>query len=152
VDSTPNIRMVDVGSKAVTAREAVAKGRVLMKPETLKAVEQAKLPKGDALSTAHIAGIMAAKHTPQLLPMCHPLLIEDVIIKFSLDKKNSAVEIMAVVKGDGKTGFEMEALTAVTVSALTIYDMCKAIDTTMKLDNIRLVKKSGGKSGIVVLE
>lgn len=144
--------MIDVGDKAVTARQATARGRISMKIETLQVVKKAGLPKGDALATAHIAGIMAAKKTPQLLPMCHPLLIEKVDIEFKIDDKNPAVEISATVRGSGKTGFEMEALTAVTVAALTIYDMCKSLDTTMKLDNIRLARKSGGKSGSIVLE
>lgn len=152
MDSTPNIRMVDVSQKAVTVRQATAKGRIIMKAETLAAVKTAKLPKGDALAPAHLAGIMAAKEASRLIPMCHPLLIEEVTVEFAIDEKASAVDITASVKGSGKTGYEMEALTAVTVAALTIYDMCKAIDTTMKLDNIRLVRKSGGKSGEVILE
>jgi cyclic pyranopterin phosphate synthase len=110
------------------------------------------LPKGDVLAAARVAGIMAAKETHRLIPLCHPLLIEDVNIEFSLDDKASVVEITATVKGSGKTGFEMEALTAVAVSGLTIYDMCKAVDQTLCLDNIRLVKKSGGKSGTIRLE
>jgi cyclic pyranopterin phosphate synthase len=150
--ATPNIRMIDVGDKDVTVRQATAKGRVSMKKGTLQAVKKAGLPKGDAIAAAHIAGIMAAKETSRLLPMCHPLLIEKVEVEFTLDEKTLAVEIAATVKGSGKTGFEMEALTAVAVAALTIYDMCKSIDTTMKIENVRLVKKSGGKSGTVVLE
>lgn len=146
------IRMVDVGNKPVTARQATAKGRITMKSPTLSAVKDSSLPKGDALTAARLAGIMAAKSTPRLIPMCHPLLVEDIVIDMSLDSKNSAVEITSTVKGSGKTGFEMEALTAVTVAALTIYDMCKAIDSTLRIDNIRLVGKSGGKSGDVVLE
>ncbi len=152
MDSTPNVRMADVSQKAVTDRQATAKGRITMKAETLAAVKAAKLPKGDALAPAHLAGIMAAKETSHLIPMCHPLLIEEVTVEFAVDDKASAIDIAATVKGSGKTGYEMEALTAVTVAALTIYDMCKAIDTSMKLENIRLVRKSGGKSGDVVLE
>ncbi len=115
-------------------------------------VKESNLPKGDALAVAKIAGIMAAKETHRLIPMCHPLLIDDIRVEFALDSKTPAVEITATVKGSGKTGFEMEALTAVTIAALTIYDMCKAVDTSLKLEAIRLTKKSGGKSGTVVLE
>jgi cyclic pyranopterin phosphate synthase len=150
--SLSDIRMVDVGEKPVTARQAVAKGRILMQAATLKLLKQGKLPKGDVLAAARVAGIMAAKETHRLIPLCHPLLIEDVSIEFSIDDKAWAVEIMATVKGSGKTGFEMEALTAVAVSGLTIYDMCKAVAPTLRLDNIRLIKKSGGKSGTISLE
>ena len=152
MDSSPNIRMVDGGKKAVTVRQAMARGRVTMQSSTFIALKNGSLPKGDALSAARLAGIMAAKETYHLIPMCHPLLIDDIAVEFSLSEKDSAVEIAAVVKGSGKTGFEMEALTAVTISALTIYDMCKAVDTSLRLEDIRLVKKSGGKSGTVVLE
>jgi cyclic pyranopterin phosphate synthase len=152
MSSPSDIRMVDVGEKPVTKRQAVAKGRVLMQPATLKLLKQGKLPKGDVLAAARVAGIMAAKETHRLIPLCHPLLIEDVIIEFAIDEKAPAVEIMATVKGSGKTGFEMEALTAVAISGLTIYDMCKTVDQTLRLDSIRLTKKSGGKSGSVSLE
>jgi len=151
--STPSdIRMVDVSEKPVTTREAVAKGRVVMQASTLSLLKEGNLPKGDALATARIAGIMAAKETHRLIPLCHPLLIDDINVEFSVDEQASAVEITATVKGSGKTGFEMEALTAVTVSGLTIYDMCKTVDSTLRLENIRLARKSGGKSGTVVLE
>ena len=150
--SSPDIRMVDVGEKAVTKRQAVAKGRVSMQAKTLKLLKQGKLPKGDVLAAARVAGIMAAKETYRLIPLCHPLLIEDVNVEFTVDEKNSAVEIMATVKGSGKTGFEMEALTAVAVSGLTIYDMCKTVDQRLRLGDIRLTRKSGGKSGTVSLE
>jgi cyclic pyranopterin phosphate synthase len=149
---SPNIRMIDVGDKPVTVRQATAKGRVIMQPDTFEMVKKGTLPKGDALATAKVAGIMAAKQTPGLLPMCHPLLIEDIVLELAMDKKSSSVEITATAKGSGKTGFEMEALTAVSVAALTIYDMCKGVDKTLKIDNIRLTRKSGGKSGTVVLE
>ena len=152
MSSSSDIRMVDVGEKAVTKRQAVAKGRVLMRAKTLKLLKQGKLPKGDVLAAAHVAGIMAAKETHRLIPLCHPLLIDDVNIEFTVDEKASAVEITATVKGSGKTGFEMEALTAVAISSLTIYDMCKTVDQTLRLDNIRLTKKSGGKSGTITLE
>ena len=151
--STPSdIRMVDVSEKPVTTREAVAKGKVVMQASTLSLLKEGNLPKGDALATARIAGIMAAKETHRLIPLCHPLLIDDINVEFSVDEQASAVEITATVKGSGKTGFEMEALTAVTVSGLTIYDMCKTVDSTLRLENIRLARKSGGKSGTVVLE
>ena len=152
MSSTSDIRMVDIGGKPVTTRMAEARGYVSMQIKTLDLLEKGKLPKGDVLSTARVAGIMAAKETYRLIPLCHPLLIEDVAIDFALEKKASAVQIIARAKGSGKTGFEMEALTAVAVSGLTIYDMCKAVDQTMRLENIRLVKKSGGKSGTINLE
>jgi cyclic pyranopterin monophosphate synthase len=150
--SSSDIRMVDVGGKPITSRQAVARGKVLMQAKTLSLLKKGKLPKGDVLAAARVAGIMAAKETHRLIPLCHPLLIEDVNVEFSIDDKASAVEITATVKGSGKTGFEMEALTAVAVSGLTIYDMCKTVDQTLRLDNIRLVKKSGGKSGTIRLE
>jgi cyclic pyranopterin phosphate synthase len=152
MSSSSDIRMVDVGGKPVTERQAVARGKVLMQAETLSLLKKGKLPKGDVLAAARVAGIMAAKETHRLIPLCHPLLIEDVGVEFSIDDKASAVEITATVKGSGKTGFEMEALTAIAVSGLTIYDMCKTVDQTLRLDNIRLVKKSGGKSGTIRLE
>jgi cyclic pyranopterin phosphate synthase len=152
MDNSPDIRMIDVGDKNITARQATAKGRITMKNATFTMVRDSTLPKGNALATAKVAGIMAAKQTPGLLPLCHPLLIEDVAVEFTLDDKTPAIEITASVKGSGKTGYEMEALTAVTVAALSIYDMCKGVDTTLKIDTIRLVRKSGGKSGTVVLE
>jgi cyclic pyranopterin phosphate synthase len=152
MSSSSDIRMVDVGGKPVTERQAVARGKVLMQAKTLSLLKKDKLPKGDVLAAARVAGIMAAKETYRLIPLCHPLLIEDVSVEFSIDDKASAVEVTATVKGSGKTGFEMEALTAVAVSGLTIYDMCKTVDQTLRLDNIRLVKKSGGKSGTIRLE
>ena len=123
-----------------------------MKDATFTMVRNSSLPKGNALATAKVAGIMAAKQTPSLLPLCHPLLIEDVAVEFTLDSKTPSVDITATVKGSGKTGYEMEALTAVMIAALTIYDMCKGVDTTLRVENVRLVRKSGGKSGTVVLE
>ena len=150
--SPSDIRMVDVTKKPVTRRQAIAKGRLVMQASTLSLLKEGNLPKGDALAAARLAGIMAAKETHRLIPLCHPLLIDDVDMEISVEKKSSAVEITATVKGSGKTGFEMEALTAVAISALTIYDMCKAVDSKMRLENVRLVKKSGGKSGTVALE
>ena len=143
-------RMVDVSDKPVTAREAKAKGVVRMKRETLALMKEGKTPKGDVLATAQVAGFMAAKQTSSLIPMCHPLILDEVKVEF--DFTEESVEITAAVKCSGRTGVEMEALTAVAVSALTIFDMCKAIDQTMRIDSIRLVSKSGGKSGTVVLE
>ena len=148
----PEIRMVDVNQKPITTREATAKGRLVMQASTLNLLKEGKLPKGNALSAARVAGIMAAKETHHLIHLCHPLIIDNVSVDFSLDDKTSAVEITASVKGSGKTGFEMEALTAVTISALTIYDMCKTVDQSLRLENIRLTKKSGGKSGTVTME
>ncbi len=150
--SQQDIRMVDVGGKPVTARQAVAKGRVVMQATTLGLLKQARLPKGDVLAAARVAGIMAAKETHRLIPLCHPLPIESVYIEFAIDEESSAVEITAAVKGSAKTGFEMEALTAVAISGLTIYDMCKTVDGTIRLQDIRLIRKSGGKSGTIVLE
>ncbi len=149
---TSQIRMVDVNPKPITTREAKAKGRLVMQASTLGLLKKGELPKGDALSAARVAGIMAAKKTHHLIPLCHPLIIDNVDVDFALDEKDSAVDITAVVKGSGKTGFEMEALTAVAISALTIYDMCKTVDQSLRLENIRLIKKSGGKSGTVILE
>ena len=144
--------MVDVNEKPVTLRQATARGQVVMKPSTLNTIKEGGLPKGDVLAAAKVAGIMAAKQTHSLLPLCHPLIIDNIDVQLNLDEKASTVDIKATVKGSGKTGFEMEALTAVAISALTIYDMCKSIDTSMRLENIRLTQKSGGKSGEVVLE
>ncbi|MCJ7808245.1 MAG: cyclic pyranopterin monophosphate synthase MoaC [Dehalococcoidia bacterium] len=144
------IRMVDVSLKALTEREAVAKGLVVMKTETLSMIKDGKMPKGDVLATAQVAGIMAAKQTSLIIPLCHPLMLDEVRVEFSLSQQS--VEITATVKCTGKTGVEMEALTAVTASALTIYDMCKMVERGITIENIRLVKKSGGKSGTIVLE
>jgi cyclic pyranopterin phosphate synthase len=144
--------MVDVGHKADTQREAVAKGRVMMQPETLALIQEGGLPKGDVLAVAQIAGVMAAKRTHELIPMCHPLLLTHIGVEFEPvepdDSQHLAViEITGTVRTTGKTGVEMEALTAVAVAGLTVYDMCKAVDRGMRLDAVRLVRKSGGKSG-----
>jgi len=152
MDEQGRPKMVDVSTKPDTQRQAVAKGVVRMQAATLERIKKGQMAKGDVLTVARLAGIMAAKETPHLIPLCHPLLIADVKIDFKLDEKNSAVEITATVKSTGKTGVEMEALTATAVAALTIYDMGKAIDRGMKIENIRLVKKSGGKSGTITLE
>ena len=152
VDENGRPRMVDVTAKADSQREAITKGIVHMKPETLSLLQKGLLPKGDVLSVAQIAGIMAAKQTPALIPMCHPLLLGEITVNFEIDQPDNAVLITSTVKNTGKTGVEMEAMTATTVAALTIYDMCKAVDKGITIDRIRLVKKSGGKSGTIVLE
>lgn len=152
MDASGRPRMVDVTGKPDTHREAVAKGTVKMQPATFELIKKGKMAKGDVLSVAQLAGIMAAKKTPDLIPLCHPLLIGDVRIEFSLNEEASTVEITTAVESTGKTGVEMEALTATAVAALTIYDMCKAVDRGMKIENIRLIKKSGGKSGAITLE
>lgn len=146
------VHMVDVGDKPDTHREAIARGWIKMQSSTRKLLREGTLVKGDALATAQVAGIMAAKKTPYIIPLCHPLLITDARVEFRMDEENSGVEITARVNCSGKTGVEMEALTAVAVSALTIYDMCKSIDPGMRIEGIRLVSKSGGKSGVVRLE
>ena len=152
MDDSGRPRMVDVGGKADTVRQAVAKGTVRMQPATFQLIKKGGTAKGDVLSVAQLAGTMAAKRTPDLIPLCHPILIDNIDIEFDPDEKNSTIEITATVKSSGKTGVEMEALTATVVAALTIYDMCKAVDRGMKMENIRLVKKSGGKSGNIELE
>jgi len=152
LDESGRPKMVDVTAKAATDRVAIAKGSVSMLPATFKLIKGGGTAKGDVLSVAKLAGIMAAKKTPELIPLCHPLLISGVDVDFSLDETGSRVEITATVKSTGQTGVEMEALTAVAVAALTVYDMCKAVDRAMKIESVRLVKKSGGKSGTITLE
>jgi cyclic pyranopterin phosphate synthase len=151
-DESGRVQMVDVGQKPDTERVAVAKGEVLMLPETLRLIAEGDTPKGDVLTTAQIAGIMAAKRTPDLIPLCHPLQLTKVDVEFEIDEVDSRIEITATVRCRGKTGVEMEALTAVSVAALAIYDMAKAVEKTMHINNIRLVRKSGGKSGDFVNE
>jgi cyclic pyranopterin phosphate synthase len=152
LDESGRARMVDVTDKDDTLREAVAKGSVRMKPETLALIQSGGAPKGDVLAVAQIAGVMAAKRVPDLIPMCHPLLLTAIDVRLEPDEKESAVQITATVRTTGRTGVEMEALTAVSVAALTIYDMCKAVDRGMRIEGVRLVRKSGGKSGEVALE
>jgi cyclic pyranopterin monophosphate synthase len=152
LDETGRPRMVDVTAKAQTQREAVTKGVVHMKAETLELIKQGQIAKGDVLTVAQLAGIMAAKQTPHLIPLCHPLLLGEIKVEFSIDEADCAILITSTVKNSGQTGVEMEAMTATSVAALTIYDMCKAVDRGMTIDNIRLVKKSGGKSGTIILE
>ena len=147
LDEQGRARMVDVGEKAETEREAVAAGRVLMSAGTLERLRAGNLPKGDVLGTARVAGIMAAKRTPELIPLCHPLLLTHVALEFAFDETAPAVEIRATVRCHGQTGVEMEALTAVSVAALTIYDMAKAVERGMVIDGVRLLEKRGGKSG-----
>jgi cyclic pyranopterin monophosphate synthase len=147
LDEKGRARMVDVSGKEITSRVALARATVKTKPETLQTILAGEIPKGDVLSAARIAGIMAAKRTHELIPLCHPLAIASVQLEFEPDPQRSLIVIKATVKVDGKTGAEMEALTAVSVAALTIYDMCKAVDREMMIDGIALLEKQGGKSG-----
>jgi cyclic pyranopterin monophosphate synthase len=139
--------MVDVSAKVETERVATAAGSVIMQPRTLKLIQSGGTKKGDVLAVARLAGIMGAKHTPDLIPLCHPLNLSSVSVELACDGERHAVDIAATVKIKGQTGVEMEALTAVSVAALTIYDMCKAVDRGIRIENIRLIHKSGGKSG-----
>ncbi len=150
VDEQGRARMVDVSDKGVTSRVAVARGVIHMRPETLALILEEKIEKGDVFSVARVAGILAAKKTPELIPMCHPLNISSVKVDLVPRQKPARVEIEATVRVSGKTGVEMEAMTAVSVAGLTIYDMCKAVDREMSIGEIRLVKKSGGKSGTFI--
>ena len=147
IDDAGRARRVDVTAKDETVRVAVAKGRVLMRPETLALLLRGEIAKGNVITTAQVAGTMAAKKTSELIPMCHPLFLTGIDVELTPDEGASAVEITATVRTTGKTGVEMEALTAVTVAGLTVYDMCKAVDKGMHLDAVRLVSKTGGKSG-----
>jgi len=140
-------RMVDVGSKEDTQRMAIAQGELIMQPETLKLIKEGKITKGDVLAVAQVAGIMAAKQTNQIIPMCHPLMLTSVDLNFEINKEVHKITIKSKVKTVGKTGVEMEALTAVAVAGLTIYDMCKAVDRGITIKAIHLVEKTGGKSG-----
>jgi cyclic pyranopterin phosphate synthase len=146
-DERGNAAMVDVGDKEITERIATAAGTVTMAPATMKLIVDGGVKKGDVLSVARLAGIMGAKKTPDLIPLCHPLALTSVKVDLVCDPGRNAVDITATCKLKGRTGVEMEALTAVSVAALTVYDMCKAVDRGMKLENIRLIRKSGGKSG-----
>ncbi len=147
LDKDGRIHMVDVGAKPDTERVAIAKGEVRMRPETLRLIANEGMPKGDVLAVAQVAGIMAAKRTPDLIPLCHPIALTKVDVAFRIDEEASRIEITATARSRGKTGVEMEALTAVSVAALTIYDMAKAVEKTMCIGDIHLVYKSGGKSG-----
>lgn len=147
LDAQGHATMVDVGDKAITSRTAVAEGEVRMTAFTLAAIRDGNVPKGDVLAAARIAGIMAAKKTPELIPLCHTLLLSKVAVDFEVDEAEQRVVITATVRCQGQTGVEMEALTAVSVAALTIYDMAKALDKSMTIGAIRLLEKQGGKSG-----
>ncbi|MEE8042906.1 MAG: cyclic pyranopterin monophosphate synthase MoaC [Pseudomonadales bacterium] len=147
VDGAGNARMVDVGAKPVTRREARARARVCMEPNTLALIEKNAHAKGDVLAVARVAGIQGAKRCSDLIPLCHPLMLESVSIEFRFDADKSAVEIETRCRVSGQTGVEMEALTAAAVAALTIYDMCKAVDRGMSIEQIALLEKRGGKSG-----
>jgi cyclic pyranopterin phosphate synthase len=147
LDEEGHARMVDVGAKDETERVAIAGGTVLMEAATLDLILSGKAPKGDVLAAARIAGIMAAKRTPDLIPLCHPLALSSVAVELTCDRQRSAVEITATCRLKGRTGVEMEALTAASIAALTIYDMCKAVDRGMRITDLRLLHKSGGKSG-----
>jgi cyclic pyranopterin phosphate synthase len=152
LDAQGRARMVDVGGKDDTQREAVARGTIRMQPETLRQIIAGEAPKGDVLATARVAGIMAAKRTPDLIPLCHPLPLTSVALDLAPDEAGAALLLQATVRTRGPTGVEMEALTAVSVAALTVYDMCKAIDRTMQISDIRLAQKRGGRSGDLLLE
>jgi cyclic pyranopterin phosphate synthase len=147
LDERGKARMVDVSEKPPTKREAVARGSVHMRPSTMRLIRDKAVPKGDVMAAARIAGIMAAKKTSELVPMCHPLNITSVSVDLAMDEKNSTIAIEAKVKSVGQTGVEMEALTAVSVAALTVYDMCKAVDKEMTISDIILMEKRGGRSG-----
>jgi cyclic pyranopterin phosphate synthase len=147
LDAAGQAHMVDVAAKPETEREAVARGEVVMRPETAALIQSGGMPKGDVLATARIAGIMAAKRTAELVPLCHPLPLTAAEVAFSWDEPRGCLGIQATVRTVGKTGVEMEALTAASVAALTVYDMCKAVDRGMRIEAIRLVRKTGGRSG-----
>jgi cyclic pyranopterin monophosphate synthase len=152
LDERGQAQMVDVGAKAETQREAIARGTVKVDPATLRLILGGSMPKGDVLAVARVAGIMAAKRTPELIPLCHTLLLTHVGVTIEPDEAASALRIEATVRTKGQTGVEMEALTAVSVAALTIYDMCKAVDRGMRIGEIRLAEKRGGRSGELLLE
>jgi cyclic pyranopterin monophosphate synthase len=152
LDQQGRVNMVDVGAKPITDREAVARGWVSMQPETLRLLREGLMKKGDVFTTAQLAGIMGAKRTAELIPLCHPLPLNKVDVELGLDEAQCRVNISATASTSGKTGVEMEALTAVSVAALTIYDMCKAVDRGMRIEGIRLVSKRGGQSGDIKLE
>lgn len=147
LDQNGNAQMVDISDKSATQREATAEGRVYMKKDTLALVSTGGHKKGDVLAVARVAGIQAAKKCAELIPLCHPLLLTGINVDFEIDEESSSILIRATCKLAGQTGVEMEALTAVSVAALTVYDMCKAADKTMTISDIRLVEKIGGKSG-----
>jgi cyclic pyranopterin phosphate synthase len=152
LDENGHAHMVDVGNKPITERVAIAKGEVTMRPETFECIRQGTLLKGDVLTVAQVAGIMAAKHTADLIPLCHPLPLNQISVDLDLNPTLPGIMITATVRTNAQTGVEMEALTAVSAAALTVYDMAKAVEKTMRIQNIRLVEKHGGVSGDVVNE
>lgn len=152
IDSRGRARMVDVSQKPDTDRHAIARGEVRMKAATLDLIRDGQIKKGDVLGTAELAGVMAAKRTADLIPLCHPLSLTQIEVQLELDETLPGVQITATVRTTGKTGVEMEALTAVSVAALTLYDMAKSVEKTMRIENIRLVEKHGGRSGDVLNE
>lgn len=152
LDDQGNAKMVDVGDKDITSREAVARGHVSIELETLRLIKEGLMKKGDVLTIAQLAGIMGAKKTSELIPLCHPLPLDRVDVDLELDEKEGRINITATAKTTARTGVEMEALTAVSVAALTLYDMCKSVDRGMRIEAVRLVKKSGGRSGDINLE
>jgi cyclic pyranopterin phosphate synthase len=152
LDESGNIRMVDVSNKAETAREAVAKARVRMSPRTIQLIKSNEIAKGSVLEVAKIAAIMAAKQTPQLIPLCHPLPMTHIDVQFALDEEQGVIQIEARTRTTYKTGVEVEALTSATVAALTIFDMCKGVDRTITLEQAYVARKSGGKSGLIEFE
>ena len=152
LDERGQASMVDVGWKPDTEREAVARGFVAMQPETLALIRDGMVAKGDVLATARLAGIMGAKSTPHLIPLCHPISLNHVAVDLEIDEGRSGIHVTATARTEAKTGVEMEALTAVSIAALTIYDMCKSVDRGMHIEDIRLIRKRGGKSGDIVLE
>src|SRR3990170_2570699 len=151
-DRSGRARMVDVSAKKDTKREAVARGTITMQPATLALIQSGGVAKGDVIAVARLAGVMAAKRTHELIPLCHPLPLTHIDVEIAPDAAESALQISATVRTTGKTGVEMEALTAVAVAALTVYDMCKAVDRGMRIEGVRLARKRGGKSGEIVLE
>lgn len=148
LDETGGISMVHVGAKRITQREAVASATVRMTPATLTKLMERALPKGDVLTTAKVAGVLAAKQTPTLIPLAHPIAIESVDITFDLDPNSGTIEVRSIVRSEGKTGVEMEAMTACAVAALTIYDMCKSAEKGIVIEGLQLMRKTGGKSGM----
>jgi cyclic pyranopterin monophosphate synthase len=147
LDETGGISMVDVGAKRTTVREAVATATVRMSPKILAKLVARALPKGDVLTTAKVAGVLAAKQTPFLIPLSHPIVIDSIDITFDIDQKGGTIEVRSIVRCEGKTGVEMEAMTACAVASLTIYDMCKSAEKGITIDGLQLMRKSGGKSG-----
>jgi cyclic pyranopterin phosphate synthase len=148
LDQTGGISMVDVGTKRPTSREAVAAATVRMSKKTLQKLIDRALPKGDVLTTAKVAGVLGAKATPSLIPLTHPVSITSIDVTFDIDKENGTIEVRSIVRCEGKTGVEIEAMTACAVAALTIYDMCKSVEKGIVIDALQLVRKSGGKSGV----